>query len=61
MPKKVNSKNTMKTKKKTTAQGDGRFSKKPHSGGETFFNNTRAGSPPSPGRRHRKPSRGQGR
>ena len=60
MPKKVNSKNTMKTKKKTTAQGQGRFTKNSNPGGETFINNIRAGSPPSARRRQRKPSRGQG-
>jgi len=47
--------------KKKTAQGNGTFSKASHSGGETFHNNTRAGSPPSKRRRRKKSYRGQGR
>jgi len=47
-------------KNKTTRQGEGKFSKKPSAGGESFIGGHRAGSPPSASRRKRKPSRGQG-
>ena len=46
---------------KKTSQGSGTYSRKPHSGGETFHNNRKAGSTPSKARRRRKPYRGQGR
>ena len=46
---------------KKTNQGKGVYTKKSHSGGETFYDNVRAGSPPSRARRNRKPDRGQGR
>jgi len=47
--------------RKTTRQGDGTYSKKTSPGGETHFNNRRAGSPPSNAHRRKKPYRGQGR
>jgi len=47
-------------KKKTTI-GAGIYTKKPHSGGETFYGDTRSGSTPSRARRRKKPYRGQGR
>ena len=47
--------------KKKTVQGAGKFTKKPHGGGETFHGDTRAGSPPAKAHRHKKTSRGQGR
>ena len=47
-------------KKKTTI-GSGTYSKKPHSGGETFYDGSRSGSTPSRARRRKKPYRGQGR
>ena len=47
--------------KKVTAQGSGSYTKRPHSGGETFYNNHRAGSPPGRTYRRKKPYRGQGR
>jgi len=48
-------------KKKKTVQGTGTYTKKSHSGGETFHKDKRSGS--SPGARHRKkkPYKGQGR
>lgn len=57
---KIKNKKTAVTSKKKTVQGAGRFTKKTKSGGETFFDNRRAGSPPSKRHRRRKPSRGQG-
>jgi hypothetical protein len=48
-------------KKKTTRQGDGRFTKRPKSGGEVFHGSRRTGSPPGKARRGKKPYRGQGR
>tara|TARA_R100001082_G_C4268994_1_gene118887 strand:+ start:261 stop:440 length:180 start_codon:yes stop_codon:yes gene_type:complete len=47
--------------KKKSRQGEGKFSKKPSSGGERFGQGFREGSPPSKFRRKRKPSRGQGK
>ncbi len=47
--------------KKKTVQGDGAYTKKSHSGGETFHGGQRAGSPPSARHRRKKPSRGQGK
>ena len=47
--------------KKKTSQGNGVYSRKPHSVGETFHEVTRAGSTPSRARRRKKPYRGQGR
>lgn len=47
--------------KKKTAQGRGAYTKKSHSGGETFYGGYRAGSPPSARHRRKKPSRGQGK
>ena len=47
--------------KKKTSQGNGIYSRKPHAGGETFYDGTRAGSTPSRARRRKKPYRGQGR
>ncbi len=46
---------------KKTKQGNGIFTKTPHGGGETFYNNKRSGSPPSRAHRRKKPYRGQGR
>lgn len=47
--------------KKKTSQGSGTYSRAPHSGGETFYDEVRAGSPPSKSHRRKKPYRGQGR
>ena len=57
----INYGNSIPSEKKKTKQGDGTYTKKPAPGGETFYGNRRSGSPPSPSRRRRKPSRGQGR
>ena len=46
--------------KKKTAQGRGKYTKRSHSGGESFHEGTRSGSPPSARHRRKKPSRGQG-
>jgi hypothetical protein len=46
---------------KKTSQGNGTYSRTPHSGGETFHNGHRDGTPPSNARRRKKPYRGQGR
>ena len=43
------------TPNKKTSIGNGTYSKKPHSGGETFHGSTCAGSTPSSSRRKRKP------
>lgn len=48
-------------KKKTTRQGDGRFTKQSKAGGEVFHGSHRAGSPPGKARRSKKPYRGQGK
>lgn len=48
-------------KKKTTRQGNGKYSKTPNSGGESFIGGVRSGSPPSKFRRKKKRYRGQGR
>ena len=53
--------NRLPTSKKKTVQGAGKFTKKPHGGGETFHGDTRAGSPPAKAHRRKKASRGQGR
>jgi len=47
--------------KKKTRQGDGTYTKRSHTGGEAFHNNTRSGSTPSKFRRKKKPYRGQGK
>ena len=47
--------------KKKTSQGSGTYSRAPHAGGETFYDDHRAGSTPSRARRRKKPYRGQGR
>ncbi len=47
--------------KKKTVQGSGTYTKKSHSGGETHYENKRAGSTPSARHRRKKPYRGQGR
>ena len=47
--------------KKKTVQGNGSYTKGTHSGGETFYNGKRSGSPPSARHRRKKPSRGQGK
>ena len=49
------------TSNKTTRQGNGTYSRKTHSGGETFFDNRRSGSPASKIHRRKKPYRGQGK
>jgi len=46
---------------KKTSQGNGRFTKTPAAGGESFSKGKRSGTPPSKARRHRKPYKGQGR
>jgi len=53
--------NKLDTENKSTKQGNGTFSKKPCSGGETFPGNVRSGTPPSKAHRTRKPYKGQGR
>lgn len=58
---KVYGKAALPSNKKCTSQGSGLYTKKSHSGGETFHNNHRSGSPPSKRHRNRKPQRGQGR
>jgi len=59
---KVNGKlDALRRKKKKTCQGDGKFSKRPHGGGETYHNKVRAGSPPSKAHRRKKPYKGQGK
>jgi len=47
--------------KKKTVQGSGKYTKRSHSGGETFHAGARAGSPPGARHRRRKPSKGQGK
>ena len=47
--------------RKKTRQGNGKFSKTPKSGGESFSDGQRSGSPPSKFRSKKKPYRGQGR
>ena len=47
--------------KKKTIQGQGSHTKTSHSGGETFHENRRAGSPPGPRHQRKKPYRGQGK
>ena len=49
------------TNKKKTAQGSGTYTKRSHSGGETFHEGRRSGSPPGARHRRKKPSRGQGK
>ena len=49
------------TSKKKTRQGKGLYSKKTHSGGETFHGGARAGSAPSKTHRKKKPYRRQGK
>jgi hypothetical protein len=46
---------------KKTSQGNGTYSRKPHAGGETFYEGVCAGSTPSKAHRKKKPYRGQGR
>ena len=58
---KIYGKAALPSNKKCTSQGSGLYTKKSHSGGETFHNDQRAGSPPSARHRRLKPSRGQGR
>ena len=47
--------------RKKTKQGNGTYSKTPDGGGETFYNNHRAGSPASKAHRRKKPYKGQGK
>ena len=53
--------NVLPKNKKKTKQGDGAYTIRSHSGGESFHNGTRGGSPPGARHRRRKPSRGQGK
>jgi len=53
--------NRLPSSKKKTAQGAGKFTKKPHGGGEAYHGGTRTGSPPAKAHRHKKAYRGQGR
>ena len=55
------SSNVLPANKKKTVQGNGTYTKRSHSGGETFYGGVRAGSPPSARHRRKKPSRGQGK
>jgi hypothetical protein len=57
---KNNSKGSYYTPKKTK-QGNGLYSKTPHAGGETYYGDLRAGSPPNKARNRKKAYRGQGR
>ena len=47
--------------KKKTITGCGVYTKKSASGGETFYDGVRAGSPPTKAHRRKKPYKGQGR
>jgi hypothetical protein len=58
---KVNMNTKANTSNKKTNQGNGMFSKTNCSGGETFIDGHRSGSPPSKSRRRKKVYRGQGR
>ena len=58
---KVNTDIKTNTSNKKTTQGNGTFSKTNCSGGETFIDGHRAGTPPSRSRRRQKTYRGQGR
>tara|TARA_Y100000034_G_scaffold131593_1_gene192675 strand:+ start:1419 stop:1601 length:183 start_codon:yes stop_codon:yes gene_type:complete len=53
--------NKLPQSKKKTIQGNGAYTKKSHSGGETFYGNRRAGSPPGAQHRRKKAYKGQGR
>ena len=61
MAKSSSSKKGSSSPSKKTTVGNGIYTKKPHSGGETFYDNHRQGSTPSRARRKGKPYRGQGR
>ena len=52
---------TLPTNKKKTVQGSGTYTKKSHSGGETFHEGKRSGSRPGARHQKKKPYRGQGR
>jgi len=52
--------NRLPDSKKKTVQGAGKYTKRPHQGGETFHEGARAGSPPARAHRRKKPYRGQG-
>ena len=58
---KGNAKKGSSSPKKKTTIGNGIYTKKPHSGGETFHGGHRQGTTPSKARRNKKPYRGQGR
>ena len=58
---KVNSRSSSSSPKKKTTIGSGVYTKKPHSGGQTFHDNHRSGTTPSKARRRKKPYRGQGK
>ena len=58
---KSNAKKGSSSPKKKTTIGNGIYTKKPHSGGETFHGGHRQGTTPSKSRRNKKPYRGQGR
>ena len=57
----INNNNKLASENKKTKQGNGKYSKKPSSGGERFYSNKRSGTPPSKARSTRKPYKGQGR
>ena len=57
----IKNKSNYSSPKKKTRTGSGIYTKKPHSGGETFYAEVRSGSPPPKARRRKKPYRGQGR
>jgi sortase (surface protein transpeptidase) len=58
---KINNTIVTDTSNKTTRQGSGLYSKKTKSGGETFLDGHRSGTPASKSHRHRKPYKGQGK
>ena len=55
------SSSTLPVNKKKTVQGSGKYTKESHSGGETFYEGVRAGSPPGKRHRRKKKYKGQGR
>ena len=61
MSKFYGSRRALPKNKKKTVQGGGTYTKKSHSGGETYHDNHRAGSTPGARNRRKKPYRGQGK
>lgn len=49
------------TSNKKTSQGSGTYTRKTNSGGESFYENVRAGTSSGKAHRRKKPYRGQGR